>query len=297
MEKQKLVIYLLLFFLISCKQSGNESSSEDISSLILDEEIEEITTDSDRKVYYRFPSPDDMLRYINREKLEYLPNILNSHENCNKYINSKSQALNLGVYISELAYVTIFKKLNQASNYLEAVNFLSDELLISPNDDSDFESRVKRNLNNTDSLTVISRDAYNDMVKYLVNTNNEQTLALISTGAYVEALHLALNQIDDFNPEDPLIKKIFEQKYALSNLYLYLNEHAGENNADILGELKTIKTKLDQVNIEKTTETEVTEEDDMLVFGGGKTKVNVTEAQFKDVKKTVSRVRTKFIKV
>jgi hypothetical protein len=297
-DKIRLVSYFfIILFISSCQQTGKEDKIDEVSSIILDEEIDDINTDSERTVYYRFPSPEDMLQYINREKLDYLPDLLNPHGHSKKYMGSTSQAINLGVYISELAYVIIFKKLNHASNYLDAVNYLSDELLISPKDNSALESRVKRNLNNIDSLTVISRDAYNDMVTYLANTNNEQTLALISTGAYIEALYLALNQIDEFNPDNPLIKKIFEQQYALSNLYQFLNENSGGNNTDILAELKDVKSKLDQIKIVKTSETEVTQEDGMLVFGGGETKVQITESQFEDVKKSVSRVRKKFVRI
>jgi hypothetical protein len=296
-EKKEFIICLLLILFISCQQSGKEKKVQDLSSVILDEEIEEEKNNSERTVYYRFPSPEDMLQYINREKLEYIPGLLNTHDNSKKYIGSKSQAINLGIYISELAYVIIFKKLNQASNYLEAVNYLSDELLISPNDNSNIESRIKKNLNNIDSLKVISRDAYNDMVEYLTLTENEQTLALVSTGAYIEALYLALNQIESFDPENPLIKKIFEQKYAFGNLYQYLKEHAGENNDDILAELKIIKSKLDEAELVKTSKTEVKHEDGLLVFSGGKTKVEITKAQFMDVKKTISRIRKKFIQI
>lgn len=295
MKKRELVIFLLLTFLISCQQKGKENNTQDVSSAILDEDIEEIQNNSERTVYYRFPSPEDMLQYINREKLDYIPELLNPHENAKKYIDSKSQAINLGVYISELAYVIMFKKLNQASNYLEAVNFLSDELLISPIDNSDLESRVKRNLNNIDSLKVISRDAYNNMVEYLAKTENEQTLALVSTGAYIEALYLALNQIDKFNAKNPLIKKIFEQKYAFGNLYLYLEENAGENNSDILAELETIKSKFDQIELVKISKTEVRQEDGLLVFGGGKTRVEITKDQFDDIKRTISQIREKLV--
>ncbi len=297
MDRKSLVVYFLIIFFVSCQQTGKDKNAENVSSIILDDEIDNVDELSERTVYYRFPSPEDMLQYINREKLEYIPDLLNSDNNAKKYIGSSSQAINLGVYISELAYVIIFKKLNQASNYLSAVNYLSDELLISPTDNSDMENRVKRNLNNIDSLTVISRDAYNDMVEYLANTENEQTLALISTGAYIEALYLAFNQIEDFYPTSPLVKKIFEQKYALENLYLFLKENAGEDDEDILSDLKTIKSKFDQVDIVKKTKTEVKQEGDLLVFGGGKTEVQVTKEQFNDLKKTISRIRTKIVKI
>ena len=64
-------------------------------------------------VYYRFPTPNEIFGFINNEKLKFDQSLLNKSENSEKYIDSKTQTIALGLYVSDLAYITLFEAYNK----------------------------------------------------------------------------------------------------------------------------------------------------------------------------------------
>jgi hypothetical protein len=74
-----------------------------------------------QEIYYRFPSPDEMLDFIRGENLNFNDHILLPVASEDKYLDSRSQALNLGVYISDMAYIILFKRQKEALAYFQVV--------------------------------------------------------------------------------------------------------------------------------------------------------------------------------
>lgn len=144
-------------------------------------------------VYYRFPTPNEVFGFINNEKLKYDPTLLNPKENADKYLDSKSQTLNLGVYISDLAYITLFEAYNKSIEYYGQIHSLSEKVRITSAYDLAVTKRIEKNLLNLDSLKNISSDSYSSMVEYLIVNNREKSLALIAAGAYIECFYIAFN--------------------------------------------------------------------------------------------------------
>ncbi len=251
---------------------------------------------TERTIYYRFPSPEEILRYIHQEDLAFQEELVNPVNNSAQYIDSKSQSLNLGIYISDLAYATIFRKLNLASDYLEVVQRLSDALHIKYMEETEVKDRVQQNLANLDSLMSISRESYNFMVDYLVETNNEKTLALISAGAYVEALYLALNQISEIDTEDEILRKVLEQKYAFGNLYKYmLNYKDFPQIEEVIAEFDDIQEVFDKVRFKQTGKAGLENEGGELVLTGSKKTLIVDQETVNRLTAEVNILRNKFV--
>ncbi|NJM14502.1 MAG: hypothetical protein HC896_03185 [Bacteroidales bacterium] len=205
MVKWKATYYLSLWaalVLCACQGEGSSKKGDALGDIDFEVKVTK-ETNGNKKIYYRFPSPDEIINYINTGNLTYQQNILNPVNRRDEYFNSHSQSLSLGIYISDLAYITLFNKLKDAQQYLQAVEELSSKVRINNAFDENMKQRVRSNLHNVDSLVAISRDSYNDMVRHLENTNNDVTLALVSSGAYVEAMYLVLNHVQDYQIGHP----------------------------------------------------------------------------------------------
>lgn len=243
------------------------------------------------KVYYRFPSPQDMIEQINRKNLKYNASLANDPQNASKYLDSYQQTLNLGVYVADLAYITLFGRFSEALNYFEAVQYLSDKLRISAAYDADILNRIQQNLDNTDSLNVISKDAYNKLVKYLTATGKESSIAVISAGAYIESIYLFTQLVGKPGANDPMLQKLADQRFAFENLGVYFSELKGEPHVDqtarLIARFDTIFNHLQTVPAEETT---AQMQDGMLVLSGGEKCVLLPD-QFLQLKAIAARLR------
>lgn len=288
---------IMICIVVGILTSGCRIAEEEKTSDLPNEDFEELNrVETERTIYYRFPSPDEVLRYIHQEELSFQEELTNPVNNAAQYIDSKAQSLNLGIYISDLAYSTIFRKLNLAADYLEVVQRLSDALHIQYMGEAEVKDRVQRNLGNLDSLMNISRESYNYMVDYLVETNNEKTLALISAGAYIEALYLVLNQLPEMDPTNEILVKALEQKYAFTNLYKYMQEYEEfPQIKEVLVDLEEIQDVFAKVRFEQTSKASLEQKDGELVLTGSKKKLEVDDSTIRMLTDKVNILRNKFV--
>ncbi len=289
-------LFLMLAVLIathSCKsdRSGSEytdEESKDTSAFMqLEREI--------KYVYYRFPSPDEMFRFIDSTGLQFDNTILLPVENANKYLDSRSQAVNLGIYVADLAYITLFQRYKESMDYLQVIYSLSEKIRISAAFDNDLIIRIERNIQNIDSLRIISDKALTDLTNYLVRNDKENTFAIISMGGFIEALYLSLNLVNDYDPENITIRRIIDQKIVLDNLLQYSNEYT--NDTHLVTIIKIVNPLAEFFNNIKVleTKTQVTKtKDGRLIIGGGK-QFKITKDEFDELKQLVTDIRNKLI--
>ena len=165
--------YILLLFTIfgtfifntSCNFS-NDSNQVDNDS------INNIDLNGDhsrkvKKIFYNVPSPIEMASVIQKSGAQYKPEILNSSKVVDKYVNVQQQALNLGVYGSDLSYVRLFDQIQLSINYLSSIKKLCDELNIPEQQGSFAISRMETNMDNRDSLLQIITETYASADAYL----------------------------------------------------------------------------------------------------------------------------------
>ncbi len=247
-------------------------------------------------VYYRFPTPNEVFGFINNEKLKYDPTLLNPKENADKYLDSKSQTLNLGVYISDLAYITLFEAYNKSIEYYGQIHSLSEKVRITSAYDLAVTKRIEKNLLNLDSLKNISSDSYSSMVEYLIVNNREKSLALIAAGAYIECFYIAFNLAGKYNKNNPMIIKIVDLKYAFENLFSYLQIYSDDETVKSValkfGKLNSIFGKLKEKSLGKTTVKQ--DENGNLIIGGG-SKLQIDSMVFDDLKSEVFKLRKEIV--
>ncbi|MBN1185625.1 MAG: hypothetical protein JXB49_25300 [Bacteroidales bacterium] len=248
------------------------------------------------KVYYKFPSSEEIFDVINQGELHFNPDLTNKIESADKYSNSRAQAINLGVYTSDLAYLTIFEKTKESLDYFAVINKLSNKLHISSSESEDLFNRIQQNLTSIDSLKLLARDSYNKIVEHFSITENEKTLAIITAGAYIECLYISIHLVGDYSKTNTAVTKLAEQKYAVYNLQQYMDNF--EDYEYVKETIEDVKPVFDIFNSLTETELEETSvieaEDGSLIFAGGKV-VSITEEEFNNLKVELAKIRKKFV--
>ena len=275
---------------MACVNDSKKSNNNDDSNLIV---FEEENIEEEDLIFYRFPSPEETFKYLKSTNLQYDSESLNNPFNYKQYIGINKQAVNLGIYISDLAYITMFEQEDASLDYFLSIHSLCEELKISAAFKKPLINRISDNMGNSDSLVIIAGDAYNNIVDYLVDNEQEDLLSLISAGALFESLFLTLQYVPEYSEDNELLNKILSQKYVVSNITGFAKQQ--KNSNDIIKDLDKLNSVLSSV-VSVEIETTVEETDNKLVIGGG-TVLSISKENFIKLKNTVESIRENYIKI
>jgi hypothetical protein len=279
-----LIIFTLSYFFISCENNSKNNKDED------DTTTTQLTKDETR-FFYLVPSPEDLFEFTSDQELIFNPDLLNSDNNVEKYIDTKSKEINFGIYAADLAYCAAFSKSQETVEYLHIVRNISDKIGISAAFDESLLDRIENIDDNKDSLKTVSSDTYYDIVKFLEKNDRVSTLALISTGGWIESLYLVTNLISNYKENSVSIQRVADQKIIFSNLILYLQQNQEiESVSSTLEQIMPIKQIFDQLEV-VTVESDNTTNNEGKIVVGGNTKIKITEEQYKKLKETIAKVR------
>lgn len=287
MEKLKILFLACILILVTagCK---NQNKRVD-KNFQFDQEKVESNVQSTKSLIYLFPAPGEILTRFYNADLEYNEDLLHDPGKSSDYISSRDKGLNLGVYISDLAYTALFSRNTKATSYMKVIRKLSSELDIS---NAVFETLVERlgaNIGNSDSLIAIGNDAFYNVMEFLEHTARENTIALISSGAYIESIYLALNSIEEYRENDPILQQISELKYPLENL-LNQSESVSDDPAvqSILAYTKELNDIFSSLQAESISVT--SEEPGVITLSGGSLP-DITAENFAAIKQNVLSTR------
>ena len=289
MEVMKYAVVIVLLLLISgCQNRNTVQDQNKGSGLTGFEQMEEM-----KDIYYRFPSPDEMLNIISTNEISFNDELPLATQWANRYLDSRSQAMNLGIYIADLAYITIFQRQKEALMYFQVVYGLSDKLRISSAFDAAMIKRFEDNLGNVDSLKALSDKALIDITNYLVRNDKEKVFALISIGGFVESLYLAFSIVDEYSDDNIIIQRICDQKLVLENLMNYSLDFADDENvSEAIKLIHPIRAMYNEL-VASTEETQVNkDENGKLIIKGG-AKIKITKEQYLKLREATFITRKK----
>lgn len=285
--KNLFIAISILILLTGCRNSPAPSGQRiEVPSGF--EDMDEV-----RSIYYRFPSPGEMLNFIDKEELDFSVEYLHPVEKSTSYLDSRSQALNLGVYIADMAYITLFQRQKEALTYFQVIYGLSDQLRISGAFDLELMKRFDDNLKIADSLKVIADEAMTDIVNYLVSNNKEKVFSIVSIGGFIESLYVAFNIAGEYSEKNPVIQRISDQKLVLDNLLGYCSEFEDDGNvSEAVQVLNEIKVTYDQLTITlEETSLRKTADGNLILEGGNI--ISMSEGQYAKLKETLFKARWK----
>ncbi len=260
-----LLVVVAFMFLISCG-SKQAKEAEDSSSTSKEEVFGSVTK-------YPIPTSFEVIKLINNAGATYILSISNPVENVDRYIPTKSKALNLGIYGADLSYASTYQMKQETMNYLKVSKKLIDELQITSAFNVEFAQRVEKNLDNKDSLINIISDSFYDTYTFLANNGKDNTSLLVMTGSWIEGLYITTQiALTSKNNED-MLKIIANQKEPLNKLMELMNPYADDKDlSEVMTSLKPLS------DIFSTVGTDV-----------------LTIEQFESINKAISELRNSII--
>ena len=234
---------------------------------------------------------------------EYDEELLNSLDNVNKYTTSKSMALNLGIYTTDLSFASLFDQTQTSINYMTASRQMAEGLDISEAIDNETMNRLENNLQNRDIVMDIISETFLNSSSYLKENERQDVAAIVLVGGWIEGLYLATKLVGESSIEgNKLVDRILEQKLSFNIVQRMLDDNkekpSGDQNEDIvelISDLQDLKAAFDKVKVE-TTESQPSKEADATVTTiKSKTTVSVTPEDFKNIQLVVNNLRTSFI--
>ncbi len=260
--KQPIYYFVFVFLaaaLLSCGSSSenkNKSDEFDEANDALKEQIEHVV--------YNIPSPSEIPYLLQATGAEFNQSLLHSETNVSQYTTLKDKAaLNLGVYVADIGYLTSYDKTQEAINYLAACKTLADNLGLVGTFDTDLGQRFEQNISNKDSLARILDETIKQAEAFLIDDNRNTLASLIVTGSFIEGLYISTGVIKsypkDILPEDsrnlvltPLMRVVLEQKVAVSELVKMLSTVEQEDIVPgLLDDLKALEKTYQELNIEE----------------------------------------------
>jgi hypothetical protein len=297
------LVFLLLIIANACKSDGKKASQDvNIEDFVTEDDIFD-DIDKAKKIFYSLPSPLETAMLIKSAGAEYDEELLNSLDNVNKYTTSKSMALNLGIYTTDLSFASLFDQTQTSINYMTASRQMAEGLDISEAIDNETMNRLENNLQNRDIVMDIISETFLNSSSYLKENERQDVAAIVLVGGWIEGLYLATKLVGESSIEgNKLVDRILEQKLSFNIVQRMLDDNkekpSGDQNEDIvelISDLQDLKAAFDKVKVE-TTESQPSKEADATVTTiKSKTTVSVTPEDFKNIQLVVNNLRTSFI--
>lgn len=267
--KQSLHTVLYASLLVGLGACGSSNSDKDKNS---DEfkDAEKSLQNQIKDVVYNIPSPTEIPYLLQATGADFNPSLVNPRTKVDQYTtHTDKAALNLGVYASDIGYLTSYDKAQESIDYLNACKTLADGLGVIGTFDINILKRFEANIANKDSLTYLLNETINQTDKFLKDESRNKLAALVVTGSFVEGLYVSTGLIKsypkDVLPNDadrnlvlgPLMRVVIQQKESVSDLLKMLSavEQTGPV-AGLVSDLKALESAYAALNIEEQLKNE-----------------------------------------
>lgn len=280
---------LMLSFLTSCggEKEQNQTLPEEDTS-VLQESTGLGFGDASRS--YAVPSPNELFSIIKESKLPYNESII-STEAVN-YSTSTDQALNFGRLTADIAYTASYERFQESTANFENLRKIGNDLGISYVFDELMVNRVQSNMDNPDSLEVISTSSYQRIISMLEENEKGSTLAIIAAGGFVESIYILTNLIGTYEEGSEIIARLADEKIVLENVIDYLRMYEDEERIQtVLNDIAPIsEVFLNLTEVEKVVNRKA--DGDKVVLGG--TTVIMSKQEFEALKEAATNYRNSF---
>jgi hypothetical protein len=254
-----LILLALAAIISACggqKSETTVSADEFNASGELKEQIKEYV--------FNIPSPSEIPYMLMATGAEFNQSLINDRRKVDKYTSrSDKAALNLGVYATDIGYLSSYDKTQDAIDYMSTCKVLADNLNVTNSFDASLLRRFESNLANKDSLAQIINQSVMRAESFLRDDNRNKLAALMLTGSFIEGMYISTGVIKsypkDILPEDtrnliltPLMQIILNQEKSVDETIAMLETVEQTNPVEqILADLKELQTNFKKLNIQE----------------------------------------------
>ena len=238
-QEMKLKLYtlsnLLLIALIISSCGGGSKKGSKAGDVEFSSEEEKLVAEID-KVIKDLPPPSEVPYTLQAAAADFNEDLINDLSRLSAYqSNEDKAALNLGIYATDMGYLTSYNQVQKTLDYLEGCQKLAETLGISAIFDAQLVATFQDNLNNTDTLSSMLDEA---IAQASVNLQRAERLnigALVLTGSFIEGLYLAVKVIETYPTDvldeanrnlilEPLVRIVLDQEQPLIDIIKLLKD-------------------------------------------------------------------------
>jgi|GEM_PF-1402731 len=186
-----------LFPLSSCGDKPTEIVKNDtMRENPLMQGLSEVEQEEMRKIVASIPVPFAILNKVSGSGMPYRKDLLNPESNVTRYNTAEGQAVNIGVYGADMAYIIAFERLGESGPYLRCVRQLADAVVIPTVFNESKMKRYQISANNRDSMQTIMFSSYQEIDSTLQNSERFVLAALVVTSGWIESLYLTTQHLN-----------------------------------------------------------------------------------------------------
>ncbi|MCS7017821.1 MAG: hypothetical protein RMJ87_02650 [Cytophagales bacterium] len=260
--------------------------------------LPQISDDLVANIMQSIPSPIETSFLIKGIGAPYNVSNLNDHNLVSNYNTNYSQALNLGVYSTDLGFANLYDKNQDVLNYLNAVKKLADNLGIGQYFDYKTIKELASTSGNVEQLLQLTQQNLEKIHNHLNEQKRESLTILILTGGWVEALYLTTLVYQKTNNKE-LRDRIGEQKIALEQILTILDVYKTKPNfANLIADLKELSKIYSKVQIKTTVgkPTQKVVNGEIITEDNTVSTVIIQDADVQEITSMVRSIRNKIIK-
>jgi hypothetical protein len=251
---------IALMAVVACspqKKEKEESNSEAF------EKAQKEVKEKISGVVKEMPAPSEIPFLLMETGADLDESLIHDLKNVSNYgSNNNEAAVNLGIYATDVAYLSAYDKSQKALNYITEIRPLADQLSLSGSFDPKTVKRFESNLSNTDSLAMIVNEAINNADDHLRKTDRPKVAALLLAGSFIEGLYIATALVENYPKElpdnarklilIPLVDVIIKQEEPLIDL-IELLESVDQDDyiKTLVADLNVLKEEYKKLNVQQ----------------------------------------------
>jgi len=281
-------------------KDGRDSQSEDV--VTVDSIDRQLIKDikSVKEMFYSMPSPIEVAMLLKEAGAAYNPELMNSLTKSSEYVTTKSMALNLGIYTTDLSYSSLYDQTQTTIDYINATKDMAEGLGIMNVIDSKTVQRLESNVNNRDViLDIISQTIMNSSA-YFKDNDQKAISTIVLIGGWIEGLYIATNLIQD-NPtqyeinNNKMIARIVDQKMALNTIEKLIEEEKNNEHLKAIGKkMDELKQIYNQVTIKSSRVVPVKDTATNVTTLKSEATISMTPETYKQLKEKINVIRNDF---
>jgi hypothetical protein len=278
------------------KKSEGEGSGDFEASGTLDAETQE-QLNTAKRIFYSLPSPLETAMLIKNAGAAYNEELMNPVSNSSRYITSKSKALNLGIYSTDLSYASLFDQSQATLDYIGAAKEMADGLNILDAINEETVTQLEEQINNRDAIIDIISETLMNSSAFLKENDLEGTASVVLVGGWIEGLYIATNLVNENDLEDnKLVERIVDQKLSLDIMVNLLESSPEDADAQaVLEDVLTLKTIFDKITIDQGEVTAVEDPETNVTTLKSESSIKITNRVFTELKTKVIEIRNSYI--
>ncbi|MEN8156559.1 MAG: hypothetical protein ABFS10_06395 [Bacteroidota bacterium] len=296
--------FLLLFLslgllLTGCNRgtkTAGEGSGEFEASGTLDAETQE-QLNTAKRIFYSLPSPLETAMLIKNAGAVYNEELLNPTGNTSIYITSKSKALNLGIYSTDLSYASLFDQTQATLDYIGAAKEMADGLNILDAIDEETITLLEENVNNREMIIDIISETLMNSSSFLKENGLEATASVVLVGGWMEGLFIATSLVNEKKMKgNKLVERIVDQKLSIDIMINLLKQTPEDEDAmAVLEDVNSLKVIFDKITINQGQVTAVEDPETNVTTLKSESSIKISRDVFIELKTKVADIRNSYI--